>query len=450
MQQNGFIYKIKKFFKHSLVKSYLKNSFWMILARGCWIISALSIGIVVARKLGPRDFGIVNYVVAFVGIFSIFVHLGVGSVVTRDLINNTEKVPRILGNYTLFRFLATLLMFFCFFIALYFVKDSEIQKYCLIVSIGYIFSPLLSVGVYYSAFVKNHYNAFSELISCFVYNGLRLCAVLLSLPLIYYICIESLQLAILALSFFIFYCLKCGNPFRWSSSLRESLALILPALPLSMVAILGMLYDRVDTLMLKYFQNYEEVAYYSVATRATENLALFISSVFVPVFVSAVISGFKNGPDEYKKQLHRYYFLLVSVAFMLIVPSMIFGYPIIRFLYGEQFLPSVKVFYICVLTLIFTAINNAFYSHAINENRMLTILFVSLSGVIINIAINLYTIPHYAAFGAAISSLISMPLGFIFVLLLTKKGREDLSFILYSISHLPSFKFSKEAADDGE
>ena len=436
--------KLKKIFNHQLVKRYLNNSLWMLLARAGWIITALTVGVMVARKLGPENYGIVNYVVAYVVMFSVIVNLGVGNLITRNLILAPERTPRIMGNYLVFKIITTILMYVCFYFSIQYIDDREIRKYCIIMSLGYIIFPLTSVNEYFRAFVKNQYIAFSELLTCICYNTIRLVAVLCSASLIYFIYAESIQLLLVSIFFILFFILKCDNPLKWNFSLHEVFSLFKPALPLSIVVILGILYTRIDTLMLKYYQNYEEISYYSIATRFTENLNLIITSACAYVFASAIISGFKLGHTEYKKQLHRYYFLLISVAIILIIPSLLFGHSVIKFLYDKPFLPSVNVFYICVFTLIFSAVNTAFTCHAINENRLKTIFFISFFGILINIFINLYTIPRYAAIGAAISSVFAMPLSFLLVLSQTKKGRSDLLFILYCFSHLPSFKFNEE------
>ena len=69
---------------------------------------------------------------------------------------------------------------------------------------------------------------------------------------------------------------------------------------------------------------------------------------------------------------------------------------------------------------------------------------VFFSGALINVPMNMLLIPAFGMCGAALSSVISLPLGFILVLCFNAKGREDLRFVLYSLTHLPSFKLNKE------
>ena len=41
-------------FHSALVRQFAANSFWMTVARCAWILSAFTVGILVARKLGPK------------------------------------------------------------------------------------------------------------------------------------------------------------------------------------------------------------------------------------------------------------------------------------------------------------------------------------------------------------------------------------------------------------
>ncbi len=430
-------------FHSALVRQFAANSFWMTVARCAWILSAFTVGILVARKLGPHDYGIVNYAVAFVGMFSVIASLEVDGLVERDYILHPERRDRIMGNYFLFKSLTALIMLAVLAVSLCFMADRRTAGFCAVVATGYIFYPGNVVLIVFSAQVKNEYNAFSQLICCVCYNALRLWAVLSSQSLITYVIAEAVPAGMCGLAGFIFYCLKCDNPLRWTWKWIEAMGLIVPAITLFLTMILSNIYARTDVLMLEHYEGPASVGCYTIATRFTENWYLF-TVIFSSVFSVAVINGFKTSPEEYRKQLHRYISMLFYITFPPVLLSLIFGRLIIRILYGQAYMPTVPVFYIYVLTLVFSSVLNGFNYHAINENRLKTVAAVFCSGAAINVPMNMLLIPQFGMCGAALSSVISMPLGFIPVLCFNTKGREDLRFILYSITHLPSFKLNEE------
>ena len=430
-----------QWFRSALVRRFASNSIWMTVARCCWIVGAFTVGVLVARKLGPDDYGIIGYCTAYVGLFAVIASLGVDSLVERDYILHPERRTRILGNYFLFRLCTTALMLLALAVSFLFMQDRRLILFCCIAASGYIFVPMYVVNIVFSAEVRNEYNAFSQILTCLCYNGIRLWALLTDCPLTVYMTAEAILTGFGALVSGIFYCRKCGNPLRWTSSFREAFGLLLPALPLSLTVVFSSIYARTDMLMLKYYEGPASVGIYSIAARFTENWLIF-TGLFSQVFSVAVISGFKTSPEEYRKQLHRYYFMLFNITLPPIVLTLLLGRPVIRFLYGPDFMNAVPVLSIFVFTLIFSSLLSGFNCHAINENRLMTIAFVFGSGALINVPMNMILIPHFGMCGAAVSSLVSMPLGFAAVLLGSAKGRADLRFLLHSVTHLPSFKLN--------
>ena len=73
--------------------------------RAAWILSALTVGIYVARQLGPYNFGVLNYAIALTGIFSIIASMSVDEIIIRQLVRHPERRARELGNFLMLRLL---------------------------------------------------------------------------------------------------------------------------------------------------------------------------------------------------------------------------------------------------------------------------------------------------------------------------------------------------------
>ena len=430
---------VREWCSSGIVRRYAADSVWVMAARFWWVVTAFTVGILVARKLGPHDFGIVNYVVAYTGLFAIIVSLGVETLVERDLVARPAERDRILGNFCLFRVVSTLVMAAALAVSLRFMRDPKIVTGCLIVGAGYLFSPCFVVNAYFIATVNNRCGALAQIVTCTLYAGVRLTAVLASLPLEVYFWGEMLLNGGFYLANFVIYWLRCASPLGWSCRWRDSLALLKPALPLALTVIFTTIYARTDTLMLEHFRGAETVGFYSIATRFTENWTQCLYLIG-QVFSSALFSAAALAPEEYRKQLHRYYFLLVWGALPAIAASLLLGRPVIRLLYGEVFLPSVPVFYVYVLTLPSNGLLFAFHRHALKENRLAAIAAAFGSGALLNVALNAALIPRWGMIGAALSSAVAMPVGLTFSLLTTPAGRRDLGFIVRSLTSLPSLQ----------
>lgn len=424
------------------VQNYGKNTIWLAVARCVWIITAFTVGIFVARKLGPEKFGVLNYSIAWIGMFSVILDMGVGGIVQKELVKTPEKRDILLGNFAAFKIMQTMLMLLIAGITLLFSKQTpEVTKLILILMTGFFTNFATAVSPYFAAEVKNQYDAFSQIISCIIYNGIRLCAVLFEWPLTVYAIAESAVMIMYHIPLLCFY-RKCGNSIRkWKFHFKEVFALILPAIPLSLSGIFSTIYSKTDILMLKHFTGYSEVSFYTLASRFTLNLILFVA-LFSNVFCTAVASSQKISETEYQKQLHRYYFLL----FWILVPFFPVFYLaapfIFEILYGKEFIQAAVIFSVYICTIPFMGMLYAFYWHGMLENKLKTIAIANGAGALINVGMNWFMIPAIGVTGAAWSSVISMPAGLAIVLLCTKDGRKILRIILKSILTLPSFRLN--------
>ena len=61
------------------------------------MVAGLLVGIWVARYLGPEQFGVFSYAIAFASLFSSIASLGLGGIIVRDLVREPEQRDRYLG-----------------------------------------------------------------------------------------------------------------------------------------------------------------------------------------------------------------------------------------------------------------------------------------------------------------------------------------------------------------
>ena len=438
--------KIKKIITEWLcnktVQNYGLNAIWMFAARASWVIAAFTVGIFVTRKLGPERFGILNYAMAWIGMFAIILDLGVTGIVQRDLVLHPEKKDRLLGNFAMFKGIQTVLMLIISGTVLSFSNmSSENIKLILILMAGYctVFSTVISP--YFFSVVKNKYEAGSQIISCIVYNGIRLCAVFFNMPLFVYALAEAILQLTYHFSLLYFYH-KTGNDCRnWSFRIKEVFGLFLPAIPLSLSGIFSTIYSRTDILMLEHFRGYETVAFYSLASRFTLNLTICFS-LLSGIFSTAVSSSKKVSAAEYQKQIHRFYFMLFWIMIPFFPVFWLLSPIIFRVLYGEDFITTASVFSIYVCSLPCIGLLNAFFWHCTIENKLILPAVTNGLGALINVFANWYMIQKMGVTGAAWSSVLSMPAGLILCLICTKDGRVFLKVILKSLFTLPSFRLN--------
>lgn len=78
-------------------KRYFLNTGWLFIGNISRMLASLLVGIWVARYLGPKEFGVLNYASSFVALFSVLTTLGLDGIVVRELVKDSSKSNTILG-----------------------------------------------------------------------------------------------------------------------------------------------------------------------------------------------------------------------------------------------------------------------------------------------------------------------------------------------------------------
>ena len=428
------------------MRRYAANALWMMATRAAWVVSALTVGIYVTRKLGPYNFGVLNYAIALTGIFSIVATMSVEEIVIRQLIRSPGNTNRILGNFFMFRLALFLLMFTSLGITLWLMRPtSELYWLCIILSLGYAGYVVQGGVLYFQARVESKYAAIPQLLSCLVNSCIRIAAAYFDWPLLVFAMAEASNLLIYHFGCMYYYWHTVSSPRCWNWAWREVRLLLADALPLAICGVFSLVYARTDQLMIGYFLDLPAVGYYSLATRFTENLAIAANLLCISFF-PAVVTAAQVSLGAYQKQLHRLYFLVFWSMAGAAVVTAILCRPLVHMLFGTAYLPAVPVIKVFIWTLLGTAILYVFTQWAINERHLSMIAWSFASGALINVFLNPLFINYIGINGAALSSLISMPLGLVLTLIWQPIGQDHLKLILRSILTLPSFKLGEHTS----
>jgi len=430
----------KEWFNSKLVRQYTANTGWMLATRAAWIISAFTIGIYVARKLGPYKFGVLNYAIALTGIFAIIVTMSVEEFVIRQLVKEPDRRDRILGNFLVLRLFLFAAMALVLGTTLLLLNlTNEVRCLCLIIACGYAGFTVQGCALYFQANVESKYFAIPQLLACLINSVTRGLAAWYDWPLAVFALAEATNNIIPFGVSVLYYWQRVASPLRFTWDWRECWSLLKTALPLAICGIFYLVYYRTDQLMIEYFMGPEAVGYYSLAARFTENWAICIG-LLCGAFFPAVVTAAQISQQVYHKQLHRLYFLVFWSMAAAAGVTVLLGRPVIHFFFGAAYLPTVPILYVFVWSLLGSALLGVFSHWAINEKRIALIAWSFSLGAVINIILNPILIKGLGINGAAWSTLISMPVGLVLILLLTSAGRDHLGLLLRGIITLPSFK----------
>jgi O-antigen/teichoic acid export membrane protein len=168
----------------------------------------------------------------------------------------------------------------------------------------------------------------------------------------------------------------------------------------------------IDVLLVSYFLTLEEVGYYSVAAVVAHVMWRLPASVGVVLF-PRVSSLNSIEATEVTSRLCRHTLLLVCVAVAVIAVA---ANPIIRLLFGAEFLPAVKPLWLLLPGTVAFSVKEVLRMDLAGRGRPGIGLFASLISISVAISLDFFLIPQWGISGAAIASSVGHSLGTILVL----------------------------------
>lgn len=182
------------------------------------------------------------------------------------------------------------------------------------------------------------------------------------------------------------------------------------------------IYMNMDVVMLEYFSGDYQVGLYSAAVKVNvvaKNVITSIGAVFLPRLVSYLAKGQR---EEYEKLFRQgtEVNLLLSVACT--AGLSVLASPIIEAFSGAEFLPAVFTSKILSIRLVFSALDNIFYNQVLiptgNEKKA---FIGTTAGAVSNLILNAFLIPLFQEEGAAVATVISEGVVFIYFICTTRK-----------------------------
>ena len=430
----------KKAWEHKGLRHYGANTIWLFAEKAVRMAVGFTVGIYVARQLGPSKYGLLNYAIAFVGIFSVIAGLGLDSIVVRELVKYPEKRDKILGSTLAMKFAGFILMLTGIGIALYFISADRLTNLMiLIIAAGYLFQIFQTIEFYFQSRVLSKYVAISQIIAWSLVSAGRAFCAWKGYPLIYFAGLEAANMFLMTSGYLFFYIIKAGHPFHWRLDISTARGLLKHSWPLLLSGAAGVIYMRIDQVMIKAMLGNTQVGYYAVAVRLSE-LWYFFPMIISSTFLPAVIRSKKVSETHYMNRLKKYYTFMIWASILLCIGMNLISYHLVTILYGQEYAPAVIVLIIYMWGLVIICMGVPFGNWMIAGNMQIYSIVFSVSGAIVNVVLNYFLIRETGISGAAIATVIAPLSAFITVGCLNRKIRQQLFIAFKSFSLVYLFK----------
>jgi O-antigen/teichoic acid export membrane protein len=372
------------------------------------MIAGLFVGIWIARYLGPEEFGIFSYVIAFTTLFSSIAKLGLDEIVVRELVNHPEKKDVYLGTAFLLKVVGAILTIALIALALPWTSnDRSTSFYIFIIASGLIFQSFEIVAFHFQSQVLAKFISLCKITQLALSSLVKIYLVLTKKEIIWFIWVMLFDQITLAITYIIVYRyqeLKFPPFSQFNISISKSL--IFDSWPLIFSGIVIMIYMRIDQVMIKEMLDENNVGIYSAAVRLAE-VWYFVPMLLTTSLFPAIINAKKNNEKLYCKRIQQLYSLMIWSAIVIAVIITFLSNWLVLFLYGSAYKEASDVLAINIWAGIFVFLGVASGKWYITENLQKLSLINTSVGALFNIILNIYLIPIYKIKGAAIATLIS-------------------------------------------
>ncbi|GAB6069486.1 flippase [Thiomicrorhabdus hydrogeniphila] len=400
--------KLQSLKNHNGFIRYFKNTSWMMAEQFLRILAGLFVGIWVARYLGPEQFGLFSYVLAFTAIFGGIAKLGLDGIMVRELVNHPEKRDVYLGTAFWLKVIgAFIVMALMAAIVPFTSNDTTTNTFIFIIAAGLVFQSFEVVEFYFQSQVLAKIVSICKVIQLVLSSVIKIYLVLTGADLIWFVLVTAFDAFSLAVSYFIAYKL-CKNPaFYKYFDLSSAKQLLKDSWPMIFTLLATMVYMKVDQIMINELLGSREVGLYAASVRIYEAWLIIPFTISMSL-LPAIVKRKSLDRMVYERDLSRLFafvfWLSITVAIFVSFTSQI----IIDVTFGPNYKESAMVLILIIWAGAFSALGSVSARYLTVENKAKKLAVRMIVAMSLNVVLNYILLPIYGIEGAAIATLVSL------------------------------------------
>lgn len=385
-----------------------KNVYWALIGKIVNVLSSLLVGIFVARYLGPAQYGLMNYVISYVSIFSVLANFGMDNIEVRELAKNEYSRETLLGTAFRLKILfATLTMAIIAATVSCFNADTYTRAMIIVYSFSMIFNSFNVIRNYFTSIVLNEYVVKSEILRYLVGASIKIVLLLVHASLTWFIISNVVDVMLVASGYLYSYKHKAGSFSTWNFNKKVAIYLMKQSFPLLLSGTAIIIYQRIDQVMISKMIDNASVGYFSTAGKFVELI------VFLPVVIAQTISPIliqtkQQSIEEYQKKSQIFINVTVWTSILLSVAVSLCSYFLIRYSFGLEYIAAVPVLQIMAFKAVAMGLSSTGGQLIIIEGIQKFVFVRNIIGCIVCFCLNLILIPKYGIIGSAYVTIITV------------------------------------------
>ncbi len=181
-----------------------------------------------------------------------------------------------------------------------------------------------------------------------------------------------------------------------------------PAIHVFVLNLIISLYVHLNTIMVGFIKNEEEVGFFTGGTKLPHIAVMLIGSISTVLLPRSSHLLHTGETEKFNTLIKRSLQLIITLAYPIMVGLMVLATPLIIIFCGNDFEPSIPILLInapVVFLISVTTLTGLQILYPIGKVNL--VIYCTLGGAIANLCINFLLVPSYGAIGAAISTTIT-------------------------------------------
>jgi O-antigen/teichoic acid export membrane protein len=394
--------------------SHIINGGWMIAEQGLRLLAAVVLSIWLARMLGPASYGELSYALSFASIFAVVATLGLNRTLVRELVSCGDKPlerERLMTTAFAMRVLASVASYIlCVVIAW-----STAQQHFVLIALvagGFLFGAADCAELYFQSINRAHAVAKVRSVAFLLVTAVRVGLLVVEADVWAFALLAMLEHATAALALRLLYRARQHSDLHVRADWSLAARMVRESWPEIAASFVGMLFMRLDQIMLEQFATARDLGVYAAASKLSEAWH-FVPAAIVAVVFPAIVKLRESASPLFLDQLQLLMTSLCAVSYAAALIATIFARYAVESAFGSAYAQSGMILIVHVWGGVFIALGLASGAWMVAQRMAWLNLCRNLSGLAVQLVLSGILIPRFGALGAAYSTLVALAVAYL-------------------------------------
>ena len=390
-------------YRHS---RFFGNTSWIMAERVFQMLISLIVGMMSARYLGPTNYGVINYVAAFIAFGVPICGLGFERVLIKAYVDDRRKAGDAIGTAILFEFVTSVVMSFVIVTIVYLSHAADEVKTAVAIleSFLLLFKCAEPIEFWYTSQLRSKYTSIVRIFAYSVMAAYRVILIVQGRSVVWFAFATSIDTVVMGILFIILY-LHQDNP-GLGIDIAYGKELLGSSYHFIISDLMGVAYSQMDKIMLRNMIGDRDVGLYSAAY-AICSMWFFVPAAVISSATPVILQAKNNDEKMYHRRLSQLYCAIFWFGVFVALVVTVFSALIIRLLYGNEYVGAAGSLSIGIWYGVFAQLGVARGVWILAENMNRYVKYYLIWGAVVNLVLNYVLIRPLGINGAAFATLLT-------------------------------------------